>query len=75
MFRLYSPTEPLFDGAWSRPDVERTTDWTKRLQPSVEPAGGSPGRPPPSTAVALRRGATSQRFAPCSYNWKLTRFG
>ena len=22
MFRLYSPTEPLFDGTWALPDVE-----------------------------------------------------
>jgi hypothetical protein len=24
MFRLYSPTEPLFDGTWALPDVELT---------------------------------------------------
>jgi hypothetical protein len=23
MFRLYSPTEPFFDGTWALPDVER----------------------------------------------------
>jgi hypothetical protein len=24
MFRLYSPTAPLFDGTWSLPDAELT---------------------------------------------------